>query len=832
MSLFNTIRSLFGFKAEVEESQQPIDQLDDITSQLSDKKSELVKAQREFDEINSELTLKLKACDKLIEKGVKEGEFNKNVIQQRLDKITDEFLTNIQTLSKQVSELEQQKVQVEGDILAKAIDLTSRLTKAEQQEINDIIVTWKETGLIKGQEITSHTRAIVTALDEIVKGGLGSRGGEIIGYTKSGKPIYKDKKAKEYKRFTTDDHYDAMIEHGRRAKLPDSGTYSEDRVAEYDHHSKVSSSHQKHVSFEDAKKIAKKRNDGLNKGDEDIKKSHEPLAIELAGKGDVIYDSPVEGHYANAIVCKHIKGEKYILFLKRAADKAVEPGKWCLPGGHIDEGETIEQAAARELKEEANLDSTGGYVRGKAKCDDGKWAFYVEISPDSHSLALLDGESQNATWMCREEWIEADLIFDLKDHLVAMESRSVNIKDIPDIINPDTLKKSDDDSDLEKGGFHPQKPHHKYVRREGSPGNYTYYYDSPDMKSKDGKTQREGLYSSNVAPVKKKEKPLGTEIDRLHKKIESHYGRKLEPSQISYLTGTKEISPYLERYRALRRELDKGEDDNDLEKSIDIDNPFYYDSEDDLIKGRAAAEGEERTWGGKKYRKQGGKWMPVGSGRGATKKHELNSMKKLGGGSVIGKTKSGKEIHDSSSAMHFKDFDEQDHLDAAAAHKKLGDEAVDNNKSDRADYHYLAAENHRNNAKEKKGVDQRKSLSPKQLKEHVENTSTEQLKKVAGNKDHPHNDAAKRELERRGGEDRDKHYAKLEELENQFASGSRMKAMLGLVEHLTGKKKFEDFDDKTQEKLFKVWDEMAEKNLSALSTFGKLAKTLGKTIGG
>lgn len=31
-------------------------------------------------------------------------------------------------------------------------------------------------------------------------------------------------------------------------------------------------------------------------------------------------------------------------------------GLWCLPGGHIDEGEMLEQAAVREAKEEAGLD--------------------------------------------------------------------------------------------------------------------------------------------------------------------------------------------------------------------------------------------------------------------------------------------------------------------------------------------------------------------------------------------------------------------------------------------------------------------------------------------
>ncbi|AGZ41570.1 NUDIX hydrolase [Actinoplanes friuliensis DSM 7358] len=38
--------------------------------------------------------------------------------------------------------------------------------------------------------------------------------------------------------------------------------------------------------------------------------------------------------------------------------KAGEDPSWCLPGGHVEAGETIEQAAAREAEEEAGIDGT------------------------------------------------------------------------------------------------------------------------------------------------------------------------------------------------------------------------------------------------------------------------------------------------------------------------------------------------------------------------------------------------------------------------------------------------------------------------------------------
>lgn len=47
-----------------------------------------------------------------------------------------------------------------------------------------------------------------------------------------------------------------------------------------------------------------------------------------------------------------------ILILKRSTDGEA-PGAWYIPGGAVDVGETVEQAARRELHEEAGLTPTG-----------------------------------------------------------------------------------------------------------------------------------------------------------------------------------------------------------------------------------------------------------------------------------------------------------------------------------------------------------------------------------------------------------------------------------------------------------------------------------------
>ena len=55
-------------------------------------------------------------------------------------------------------------------------------------------------------------------LEELIKGGEGSRGGRVIGHTKSGKPVYADAHAGQYNNFNEDDHKDAAALHERIMK--------------------------------------------------------------------------------------------------------------------------------------------------------------------------------------------------------------------------------------------------------------------------------------------------------------------------------------------------------------------------------------------------------------------------------------------------------------------------------------------------------------------------------------------------------------------------------------------------------------------------------------
>ena len=57
-------------------------------------------------------------------------------------------------------------------------------------------------------------------------------------------------------------------------------------------------------------------------------------------------------------------GETAFLLTRRAASLRAHAGQWALPGGRCDPGETVEEAALRELEEELGLRLSAGDVLG------------------------------------------------------------------------------------------------------------------------------------------------------------------------------------------------------------------------------------------------------------------------------------------------------------------------------------------------------------------------------------------------------------------------------------------------------------------------------------
>lgn len=67
------------------------------------------------------------------------------------------------------------------------------------------------------------------------------------------------------------------------------------------------------------------------------------------------------------LIVPNAEGKVLILRRQNAAHDA---GRWCLPGGKIDYGETAEEAAARELREETEL-----------RCVSARFLFYQDSLP-------------------------------------------------------------------------------------------------------------------------------------------------------------------------------------------------------------------------------------------------------------------------------------------------------------------------------------------------------------------------------------------------------------------------------------------------------------------
>jgi len=103
-----------------------------------------------------------------------------------------------------------------------------------------------------------------------------------------------------------------------------------------------------------------------------------------------------------------------VLVLQRAAD-STDGGRWCLPGGKIDYGDTVEQAAARELQEETSLQAT-----------DLRFLFFQDSLPPApgrmHCINLyfrcavqgevvLNDESVAAAWIGPEDLTSYQLSF-------------------------------------------------------------------------------------------------------------------------------------------------------------------------------------------------------------------------------------------------------------------------------------------------------------------------------------------------------------------------------------------------------------------------------------
>lgn len=117
------------------------------------------------------------------------------------------------------------------------------------------------------------------------------------------------------------------------------------------------------------------------------------------------------------------RGDK-LLILNRVGERGAVSNDWCIPGGHVDPGETFLQAAKRELFEETGIDMSesllipvGKYIPKRKGIE--IHYFMCHIDDQTPVNILVDAEEETGP-----EWInpytELDLynfIFDMKDNI-------------------------------------------------------------------------------------------------------------------------------------------------------------------------------------------------------------------------------------------------------------------------------------------------------------------------------------------------------------------------------------------------------------------------------
>jgi len=114
---------------------------------------------------------------------------------------------------------------------------------------------------------------------------------------------------------------------------------------------------------------------------------------------EVRYENPVPA--ATALV---LNEQRQLLLGRRKNDP--QKGHWCLPGGFIEQGESMEQAALRELKEETGLD---GAIVSFVDCFYQESRFYGSLIIFGYLVEIKGGTMQAA------DDLEEVRFFDLAD---------------------------------------------------------------------------------------------------------------------------------------------------------------------------------------------------------------------------------------------------------------------------------------------------------------------------------------------------------------------------------------------------------------------------------
>lgn len=133
---------------------------------------------------------------------------------------------------------------------------------------------------------------------------------------------------------------------------------------------------------------------------------------------DIIKAKTKVVRYADILL---FRGDK-LLILQRAGEYGASTSQWCIPGGHVDPGESFLEAAARELFEETGIEIPEDLLieAGVAKGKDYEIHYFLgHVDDESPIQIIVDSEEEvGSTWIdTRTELDDYDFIFDMKENI-------------------------------------------------------------------------------------------------------------------------------------------------------------------------------------------------------------------------------------------------------------------------------------------------------------------------------------------------------------------------------------------------------------------------------
>lgn len=149
-----------------------------------------------------------------------------------------------------------------------------------------------------------------------------------------------------------------------------------------------------------------------------VKKAWKSKKLSKSAYDDIMKAKTGVVKYADVLL---FRGGK-LLILQRAGEHMNYTPDWCIPGGHVDEGEDFRTAAQRELFEETGIGVPEDTLMevGVAKTKNAEIHYFMgHVDDESPAFVVVDGEEEiGSMWIDPVTELEDyDFIFDMKDNI-------------------------------------------------------------------------------------------------------------------------------------------------------------------------------------------------------------------------------------------------------------------------------------------------------------------------------------------------------------------------------------------------------------------------------